>query len=180
MICICNYLLTIHNVWFTRCNLIQIRCLLYFIFLFLLIHYHATPYSFGSCKVTFHLPSTVQSYGIICFDQSDRSCWLVLDFGYCMAGVLWEAGTDDLGSPLVCWRLCVVHLFSFLCCVLWFDCLRLVSCVLCLVYPMLPVYLACPFLICHSVFSNVYWTVTSSLIGRLEIWTLTWPQMFRF
>jgi hypothetical protein len=156
MICICNYLLTIHNVWFTRCNLIQIRCLLYFIFLFLLIHYHATPYSFGSCKVTFHLPSTVQSYGIICFDQSDRSCWLVLDFGYmsggCLmkgrnwwpwfapgflaiwvAGVLWEAGTDDLGSPLVFWRFCVAHLFSFLCCVCWFDCLRLVSCVLCLV-----------------------------------------------
>ena len=37
----------------------------------------------------------------------------------------------------------------FLCCVLYFF-------VLCLVYPMLPVYLDCPFMVAPSVFSNVY------------------------
>jgi len=43
----------------------------------------------------------------------------------------------------------VAHLFSFLCCVLSVF-------VLCLVCPMLPVFLDCPFLIALSVFSNVY------------------------
>jgi hypothetical protein len=43
----------------------------------------------------------------------------------------------------------VAHLFNFLCCVLFVF-------VLCLVYPLLPVSLDCPFLIVPSVFSNVY------------------------
>ena len=51
--------------------------------------------------------------------------------------------------------------FSFLCCCFFlFVCLFffLILCVflVCLVYPMLPVYLDCPFLIVPSVFSNVY------------------------
>ena len=46
----------------------------------------------------------------------------------------------------------VVHIFSFLCCVVFlFVCLRPVS-----RYPMLPVSLDCPFLITPSVFSNIY------------------------
>jgi hypothetical protein len=45
---------------------------------------------------------------------------------------------------------CVDHLFSFLCCVVYFVIVLFVS-ALCLVYPMLPVYLDCPFLIDSSV-----------------------------
>jgi len=47
----------------------------------------------------------------------------------------------------------VAHLFSFLCCVVL---LCLFVFVLCLVYPMLPVFLDFPFLIGSSVSPNVY------------------------
>ena len=46
----------------------------------------------------------------------------------------------------------VAHLFSFLCCVFFV----LFVFVLCLVNPMLPVSLDCPFVIAPSVFFNVY------------------------
>ena len=145
MICICNYLLTTHNVWFTRCNLIQIRCLLYFIW----------NYMFWPIR------------------QKLLACtryWLYE----------WRVSYErqELMTLVRPWFFGDSVLLMFLVfCVVFFG---LIVFLLCLVYPMLPVYLDCPFLICHSVFSNVYWTVTSSLIGRLEIWTLTWPQMFRF
>ena len=48
-------------------------------------------------------------------------------------------------------EVCVAHLFSFLCCVFCFVCARL-----CLMHPMLPISLGCPFWIAPSVFSNVY------------------------
>jgi len=47
--------------------------------------------------------------------------------------------------------LCIAHLSSFLCCVLFVF-------VLCLVYPMLIVSLDCPFLIAPSNIDNVYYT----------------------
>ena len=39
---------------------------------------------------------------------------------------------ERLGSPPICGRICIAHLFSFLCCVMFlcFVCLRPVSCVL--------------------------------------------------
>ena len=55
--------------------------------------------------------------------------------------------------PVDCRRARV--LFQYMCC----FCLRIVVfCFLRLVYPILPVFLDCPFLIAHSVFSNVYLT----------------------
>jgi hypothetical protein len=58
-----------------------------------------------------------------------------------------------LGSPMVFGGVSVAHLelFSSLCCVF-----VLFVFVLCLVCPMLPVSLDCPFLIAPSIFSNVY------------------------
>ena len=52
--------------------------------------------------------------------------------------------------PAFWWGTCFAHRFSFLCCVFVLPVL-----VLCLVYPMLPVSLDCPFLIAPSVFSNI-------------------------
>jgi hypothetical protein len=59
-----------------------------------------------------------------------------------------------LSSPLVFGGVCVSHLFSFLCCHF-----TLFVFVLCLVYPILPVTLHCPFLIAPSGFSNVFFIV---------------------
>ena len=57
-----------------------------------------------------------------------------------------------LGSPMVFGGVSVAHLeFSSVCCVF-----VLFVFVLCLVCPMLPVSVDCPFLIAPSVFSNVY------------------------
>ena len=51
-----------------------------------------------------------------------------------------------LGSRSVFGGFCVAHLFSFLCCVF-----VLLVFVLCLVHPMLPVSLDCPFLVAHFI-----------------------------
>ena len=58
---------------------------------------------------------------------------------------------EYLASPPVYGRIRVAHNFSLLCCVF-----VLFVFVLCIVCPMLPVSLDCPFLIAPSVFSNVY------------------------
>ena len=58
-----------------------------------------------------------------------------------------------LGSSMVVDRIHAAHLISFLCCVFCF----VFFCVMCVCYvPMLPVSVDCLFLICHSVFSDVY------------------------
>ena len=68
--------------------------------------------------------------------------------------------------PCFWWSLCYSSLlFSFLCCVFCFICLY----VLCLVYPILPVSLDCPFLICPSLFSNVYLSNKRNKIVCLNI-----------
>jgi hypothetical protein len=63
-----------------------------------------------------------------------------------------------MGSPPVFDGVRVAHLFSFLCCVVWYCVLVLFclfsSCVI--VFPMLTVSLDCPFLIVPSDFFNVY------------------------
>ena len=59
---------------------------------------------------------------------------------------------DHLVAPHVFVGVRVVHIFSFLCCVVFlFVCLRPVS-----RYPMLPVSLDCLFLIAPSVFTYIY------------------------
>jgi len=62
---------------------------------------------------------------------------------------------EHLDSPPDVGGVRVAHLYSFLCFVLFVF-------ILCLVYPMLPVSLDCPFLIAPSVFSNVYLFCLSS------------------
>ena len=69
--------------------------------------------------------------------------------------VLVRSMLPQLRGPLVSHRcfgeVHVAHYFGFLCCVFVMFVL-----VLCLVCPMLPVSLGCPFLIAPSVFNNVY------------------------
>ena len=55
-------------------------------------------------------------------------------------------GFTRLGSRSVFGGFCVAHRFSFLCCVF-----VLLVFVLCLVHPMLPVSLDCPFLVAHFI-----------------------------
>ena len=57
---------------------------------------------------------------------------------------------EHLGSPSISGEVRFAHLFSFV------QCFVLFVFVMCLVGPMSPVSLNCPFLICPSVFSNVY------------------------
>jgi hypothetical protein len=61
---------------------------------------------------------------------------------------------EHLCSPPRFFGVCVAHLFTFLCWVMFFV---LFVFVLCLVYPILPVSLHCSFLITPLVFSNVYY-----------------------
>ena len=79
--------------------------------------------------------------------------------------ILFHSFHRRLGSPLVFGEVRVAHLFSFLCCVFGgvsvahlfsFLCCVLFVFILCLMCPMLPVSLDCPFLVAPSVFSNFY------------------------
>jgi hypothetical protein len=69
------------------------------------------------------------------------------------------------GSSPVFGGVHVAHLLSFLCNVFF----ALFVFVLCPVYPMLPVTLYCPFLIPHSVFSNVYLLTIVCLLVNLSL-----------
>jgi hypothetical protein len=62
---------------------------------------------------------------------------------------------EHLGSPLVFGVFRGAQIFNFLCCVVFFAFFVFV---LCLVCEMLPVSLACPFLIAPSIFSNIYFS----------------------
>ena len=96
---------------------------------------------------------------ILSFQRSNYLLLLLLCIWCCCAGVrgnnylpfasTWVNPHFFLVGP------CYSSFFSFMCCVVFlcFVCLRLVSQVVC---PMLPVSLDFPFLIAHSVFSNVY------------------------
>ena len=86
-----------------------------------------------------------------------------------VTGVIYYAGSADLFrarefTPGFWWCPLFI-LFSFLCCVVL--CFILFVIVLCLMYPMLPVSLDCPFLIALSVFSNVY-----LFIALVDMWKM--------
>jgi len=70
-------------------------------------------------------------------------------------------------------------IFLVFCVVLCFCVVFFCVFVLCLVYPMLPVSLDCPFLIAPSVFSNVYLFQTVKKIVKDGYHPLTWLPIMK-
>ena len=101
------------------------------------------------CVVFFGEVCIAHLFSFLCCVFGEVRVDHLLSFLCCVFG---GVCVDHLFSFLSCvfGRVCVDHLFSFLCCVVYFVIVLFVS-VLCLVYPMLPVYLDCPFLIDSSV-----------------------------
>ena len=135
-----------------------------------LMAYHYYVYDFSNryfcwlliCTVVHHF-SILYSYKIM----------ILMPSNFCIIwGVIQETGTD-----------CFSRAPGFISCFQWGLCCSLVQFsgffwgfflfwfvfVLCLVYPMLPVSLDCPFLIAPSIFSNVYLLVMTNVLFWLFV-----------